>query len=62
MSKVVAISGGFGCLGIAVGEAFAANGWRVALIDQASVPRPLADTARYDSLRAGSDMQEADHA
>ena len=23
---------------------------------------PLADTARYDSLRAGSDMQEADHA
>ena len=22
---------------------------------------PLADTARYDSLRAGSDMQEADH-
>jgi len=23
---------------------------------------PLTDTARYDSLRAGSDMQEADHA
>jgi len=24
--------------------------------------QPLPDTARYDSLRAGSDMQEADHA
>ena len=23
---------------------------------------PLANTARYDSLRAGSDVQEADHA
>ncbi len=23
---------------------------------------PLADTARYDSLRAGNDVQEADHA
>jgi hypothetical protein len=28
----------------------------------ASEPDTLADTARYDSLRAGSDMQEADHA
>lgn len=46
MSKVVAISGGFGCLGIAVGEAFAANGWRVALIDQASVPRDPWPTRR----------------
>ncbi|HGM7457753.1 TPA: NAD-dependent oxidoreductase, partial [Pseudomonas aeruginosa] len=54
MSKVVAISGGFGCLGIAVGEAFAANGWRVALIDQASVPRPLADTARSEKLLIGA--------
>ena len=54
MSKVVAISGGFGCLGIAVGEAFAANGWRVALIDQASVPRPLADTARSEELLIGA--------
>ena len=33
----------------------------VATILQVSQP-PLADTARYDSLRAASGVQEADHA
>ena len=38
MSKVVIISGGFGSLGVAVGRRFAADGWRLALIDRAPVP------------------------
>lgn len=38
MEKVVAISGGFGTLGAAVGRAFAAAGWQVALIDLVQNP------------------------
>lgn len=36
MQRVVAITGGFGTLGRAVGAAFAADGWQVALVDRAS--------------------------
>jgi NAD(P)-dependent dehydrogenase (short-subunit alcohol dehydrogenase family) len=38
MQRVVAITGGFGTLGRAVGDAFAADGWKVALLDRASAP------------------------
>ena len=38
MQRVVAITGGFGTLGRAVGAAFAADGWKVALLDRASAP------------------------
>jgi len=41
-SKVVAITGGFGNLGVAVGRRFAAGSWHVALIDR--VERPSSDT------------------
>ncbi|RKT14220.1 NAD(P)-dependent dehydrogenase (short-subunit alcohol dehydrogenase family) [Paraburkholderia sp. RAU2J] len=38
MQRVVVVSGGFGTLGRAVGNAFAANGWSVALLDRAPAP------------------------
>jgi NAD(P)-dependent dehydrogenase (short-subunit alcohol dehydrogenase family) len=38
MQRVVAITGGFGTLGRAVGNAFAADGWKVALLDRAPAP------------------------
>ncbi|MES2258376.1 MAG: SDR family NAD(P)-dependent oxidoreductase [Pseudomonadota bacterium] len=38
MEKVVAITGAFGILGSAVGSAFEAAGWRVALLDVAPTP------------------------
>jgi NAD(P)-dependent dehydrogenase (short-subunit alcohol dehydrogenase family) len=38
MQRVVAITGGFGTLGRAVGDAFAADGWKVALLDRAAAP------------------------
>lgn len=39
MNKIVAITGGFGHLGSVVGQAFAAAGWQVTLIDRAVSPR-----------------------
>ncbi|AGI22122.1 SDR family NAD(P)-dependent oxidoreductase [Pseudomonas sp. MT3] len=39
MNKIVAITGGFGYLGSVVGQAFAAAGWQVALLDRAVSPR-----------------------
>ncbi|WP_288409237.1 SDR family NAD(P)-dependent oxidoreductase [uncultured Herbaspirillum sp.] len=41
--KVVAITGGFGILGDAVGRAFVAAGWSVALVDLAPTPAALPD-------------------
>lgn len=38
MERVVAITGGFGTLGRAVGNAFSADGWKVALLDRAPAP------------------------
>jgi NAD(P)-dependent dehydrogenase (short-subunit alcohol dehydrogenase family) len=38
MSKVVAITGGFGNLGVAVGRRFAAGGWSVMLINRGADP------------------------
>ena len=44
--KVVAITGGFGILGDAVGRAFGAAGWAVALVDLAPAPAVTQDSAR----------------
>lgn len=43
--KVVAITGGFGILGDAVGRAFGAAGWSVALVDLAPAPAVAQDGA-----------------
>lgn len=43
--KVVAITGGFGVLGEAVGRAFSAAGWSVALLDVAPAPAAPPDGA-----------------
>jgi NAD(P)-dependent dehydrogenase (short-subunit alcohol dehydrogenase family) len=45
MNKVVAITGAFGVLGSAVGRAFEAAGWRLALIDVTPAPATIAGGA-----------------
>jgi NAD(P)-dependent dehydrogenase (short-subunit alcohol dehydrogenase family) len=63
MSKVVAITGGFGNLGVAVGRRFAAGGWSVALVNRGADPGD--DLAReFDAhlLLGGVDVADFDSA
>ncbi|MHB8577819.1 MAG: NAD-dependent oxidoreductase, partial [Dehalococcoidia bacterium] len=50
VGKVVAITGGFGTLGLALGAAAAAQGARVALIDRAAAP----EAAKLPGALAGA--------
>ncbi|MDB5982106.1 MAG: 3-oxoacyl-[acyl-carrier-protein] reductase [Pseudomonas sp.] len=61
MSKVVAITGGFGVLGWAVGQAFKAKGAKVALIDYAERPSFTAPPEDYLAL-GGVDLRNEEHA
>lgn len=55
MQRVVAITGGFGTLGRAVGNAFAADGWKVALLDRA--PAPDAVSSAESSGESDTEMR-----
>ena len=55
MQRVVAITGGFGTLGRAVGNAFAADGWKVALLDRA--PAPDAASSGESSAESDTEMR-----
>lgn len=60
MGKVIAITGGFGTLGAAVGNAALAQGWDVALIDLAPVPDGLALAKQPKVLALGGvDLADA---
>ncbi|TDY26986.1 NAD(P)-dependent dehydrogenase (short-subunit alcohol dehydrogenase family) [Paraburkholderia sp. BL6665CI2N2] len=56
MQRVVVVSGGFGTLGRAVGNAFAADGWSVALLDRA--PAPDASTQDRQWLLGDVDLTD----
>jgi NAD(P)-dependent dehydrogenase (short-subunit alcohol dehydrogenase family) len=60
MSKVIAVTGGFGALGAAVGRAARDAGWKLALIDLAQPPATL-DIAKADGVLAlgGADLADA---
>jgi NAD(P)-dependent dehydrogenase (short-subunit alcohol dehydrogenase family) len=60
MGKVIAITGGFGTLGAAVGAAAREQGWELALIDRAPVPAGLA-LAKAEGVLAlgGVDLADA---
>ena len=53
MERVVAITGGFGTLGRAVGSAFSADGWKVALLDRAPAPDASSAEAQDGQWRLG---------
>ena len=53
MQRVVAITGGFGTLGRAVGSAFAADGWKVALLDRAPAPDAASSGESDTEMRSG---------
>jgi NAD(P)-dependent dehydrogenase (short-subunit alcohol dehydrogenase family) len=53
MQRVVAITGGFGTLGRAVGRAFEADGWKVALLDRAPAPDPASPAERATQWWSG---------
>ncbi|RKE39117.1 NAD(P)-dependent dehydrogenase (short-subunit alcohol dehydrogenase family) [Paraburkholderia sp. BL23I1N1] len=53
MERVVAITGGFGTLGRAVGNAFFADGWTVALLDRAPAPDASNTEGRDGQWRLG---------
>jgi NAD(P)-dependent dehydrogenase (short-subunit alcohol dehydrogenase family) len=53
MQRVVAITGGFGTLGRAVGSAFAADGWKVALLDRAPAPDVASSAESETQMRSG---------
>ena len=53
MQRVVAITGGFGTLGRAVGSAFEADGWKVALLDRAPAPDAASPAERATQWWSG---------
>jgi len=53
MERVVAITGGFGTLGRAVGNAFSADGWKVALLGRAPAPDASSAEAQDGQWRLG---------
>lgn len=60
MGKVIAVTGGFGSLGAAVGAAALDLGWDVALIDRAPVPAGLPLAQRSNVLALGGvDLADA---
>lgn len=60
MGKVIAVTGGFGSLGAAVGAAALDQGWNVALIDRAPAPADLALARQKNVLAlAGVDLADA---
>jgi NAD(P)-dependent dehydrogenase (short-subunit alcohol dehydrogenase family) len=59
-NKVVAVTGGFGNLGMAVGRVIAAQGARIALIDRA--PAPAAGTPPGALLLGGVNLSSLDEA
>ena len=63
MSRTVAITGGFGILGAAVGRRFAGAGWQVALIDRADKPPSELSSELADHLLlSGIDLTSLDSA
>ena len=60
MGKVIAVTGGFGSLGAAVGTAALEQGWDLALIDRAPVPDGLALARQKNVLALGGvDLADA---
>jgi len=53
MSKTAVITGGFGSLGVAVGQAFVQAGWQVALVDRAPSASPAVTKAFDGQLLLG---------
>lgn len=62
MSKVVAITGGFGSLGVAVGRHFKASGWRLALIDRSRQPFSEIPAQEGQLLLGGVELTDAEAA
>jgi NAD(P)-dependent dehydrogenase (short-subunit alcohol dehydrogenase family) len=62
MNKSVAITGGFGVLGVAVGRRFASAGWHVALIGRGAPDKDLASGFAGHLLLGGADMTDLDSA